>query len=385
MEQTFGERLKNYRKARSLTQQELAERIGVSDKTVSRWESDGGYPDVPTLVPLAQALGVTVDDLLNTRRPVRALTRTDWQSFLSFAFALGGGVLFFLLKLFVPAFLCYLGYLACLAYGVYLQKYYAYQSRWFLLGEAAVDLGVNLSVLGEGLSLLAGVTVTLTVYNQHQWWRRLLSWCLGHFAMVGLLGLVLALAVTAVTQYLVWKKGFDGQIPLDAVSRGHGGAGHAYVSGRLRWGWPGLRKSLPALVPLLAGAFWLPAVWEKAMEVGGTEPFERQENWFALCLLALGMLAALPLLKKGFRRWILPAWIMTALCSGMLGLRVYSNVWSEGTRRILPNTVGIPYGADGYILLGWGSWGTLALALCLAAAWLALCGLRWEAEGPAGE
>lgn len=375
-QQTFGQRLKNYRKDQNLTQQELGEKIGVSDKTVSRWESDGGYPDVPTLVPLAQALGVTVDDLLNTHRPVRTLTRTDWQSFLSFAFALGGGVLFFLLRLFVPVWLCYLAYLGCFAYGVYLQKYYAYQSRWFLLGEAVVNLGVNLSLIWSGMSLLAGATVTLNIYSQRQWWRQLLSWCLGHFALVGVLGVVLALAVTAVTQYLVWRKGFDGQIPLEAVRRGHVPSGHAPVSGRLRWGWPGLRKSLPALVPLLAGAFWLPALWEDQ----SLAAFERQEGWFALWLLALGLLEALPLLKKGFRCWILPAWIMTALCSGMLGLRVYSNVWSEGTRRILPNTVGIPYGADGYILLGWGSWGTLALALGLAIGWLALCGLRWEAK-----
>lgn len=371
-QQTFGQRLKNYRKAQNLTQQELGERIGVSDKTVSRWESDGGYPDVPTLMPLAQALGVTVDDLLNTRRPVRTLTKTDWQSLLSFAFALGGGVLFFLLRLFVPVWLCYLAYLGCLAYGVYLQKYYAYQSRWFLLGETAVDLGVNLSLLWDGLKLLAGVTVTLNFQNQ--WWRQLLSWCLGHIVLVGALGLILALTVTGVTQYLVWEKGFDGRIPLDVVSGGHQ-SGHAMVSGRLRWGWPGIRKSLPALVPLLAGAYWLPAIWKNQ----SLAAFENQEAWFGVCLLALGVLAMLPLLKKGCRRWILPAWLMTAICGGMPGLRVYPEVWSEGSRRLLPNTVGIPYGADGYTLLGWGSWGTLAMALLLAATWLALCGLRWEA------
>ena len=59
----FGERLKQYRKARGLTQQELADLLGVSNKSVSRWES-GSYPDVATLGPLAHALGVTVDDLL---------------------------------------------------------------------------------------------------------------------------------------------------------------------------------------------------------------------------------------------------------------------------------------------------------------------------------
>ena len=56
----FAQRLKRYRRERGLTQQELADRIGVSNKSVSRWES-GSYPDVPTLVSLARALDVTVD------------------------------------------------------------------------------------------------------------------------------------------------------------------------------------------------------------------------------------------------------------------------------------------------------------------------------------
>ena len=45
----FAQRLKRYRRERGLTQQELADRIGVSNKSVSRWES-GSYPDVPTLL-----------------------------------------------------------------------------------------------------------------------------------------------------------------------------------------------------------------------------------------------------------------------------------------------------------------------------------------------
>ena len=117
----FGERLKQYRKARGLTQQELADLLGVSNKSVSRWES-GSYPDVATLGPLAHALGVTVDDLLGVAPPLRSLGRADWQNWLSFAFAIGGGVLFFLLDLFAPSLVCYLLYLGAMAYGVYLQK-----------------------------------------------------------------------------------------------------------------------------------------------------------------------------------------------------------------------------------------------------------------------
>ena len=54
-EQEFAQRLKQYRKAKGLTQQELADLLGVSNKSVSRWES-GSYPDVATLGPLARAL-----------------------------------------------------------------------------------------------------------------------------------------------------------------------------------------------------------------------------------------------------------------------------------------------------------------------------------------
>lgn len=92
MEQGFSERLKRYRKEKNLTQQQLADALGVSNKSVSRWESGGGYPDLPLLVPLAKALGVTADDLLDEEKPVRALTRADWQGLLSFAFALGYGL-----------------------------------------------------------------------------------------------------------------------------------------------------------------------------------------------------------------------------------------------------------------------------------------------------
>ena len=48
-----------------MTQAELAERIGVSSKTVSKWETAKGLPDITLLQPLAQALGISVIELMN--------------------------------------------------------------------------------------------------------------------------------------------------------------------------------------------------------------------------------------------------------------------------------------------------------------------------------
>ena len=60
-----GATVKQLREQRGLTQTELAERIGVSDKTVSKWETARGLPDVSLLQPLAQALGISVIELMN--------------------------------------------------------------------------------------------------------------------------------------------------------------------------------------------------------------------------------------------------------------------------------------------------------------------------------
>lgn len=53
-----------YRKASGLTQAELAEKINYSDKSVSKWESGNGVPDVYTLMQLANLFGVTLNDLV---------------------------------------------------------------------------------------------------------------------------------------------------------------------------------------------------------------------------------------------------------------------------------------------------------------------------------
>ena len=60
-----GTTIRQLRESRSLTQAELAEKIGISSKTVSKWETGKGLPDITLLQPLAGALGISVIELMN--------------------------------------------------------------------------------------------------------------------------------------------------------------------------------------------------------------------------------------------------------------------------------------------------------------------------------
>ena len=60
-----GAMIKRLREERKITQQQLAEKMGVSDKAVSRWETGRGYPDITLIEPLAAALGVSVIELFS--------------------------------------------------------------------------------------------------------------------------------------------------------------------------------------------------------------------------------------------------------------------------------------------------------------------------------
>ena len=63
-----GNTIRQLRENRNLTQAELAEKIGVSSKTVSKWETGKGLPDISLLQPLAEALGISVIELMNGER-----------------------------------------------------------------------------------------------------------------------------------------------------------------------------------------------------------------------------------------------------------------------------------------------------------------------------
>lgn len=59
-----GKTIRQLREKQKLTQKELAEKINVSDKTISKWETEKGFPDIAIIEELAKALGTSITELL---------------------------------------------------------------------------------------------------------------------------------------------------------------------------------------------------------------------------------------------------------------------------------------------------------------------------------
>lgn len=67
---SMGKFICEFRKSKNMTQKQLAEKLNITDKAVSKWERGLGYPDISILSPLAEALGVTTNELINGKRSV---------------------------------------------------------------------------------------------------------------------------------------------------------------------------------------------------------------------------------------------------------------------------------------------------------------------------
>ena len=64
---TLGEMISSLRKEKNMTQNDLAEKMNVTDKAVSKWERNLSCPDVNSIPKLAEILGVSVEELLNAQ------------------------------------------------------------------------------------------------------------------------------------------------------------------------------------------------------------------------------------------------------------------------------------------------------------------------------
>ena len=72
MKKTLGAMIAELRKQNGMTQLELAEKMGVTDKAVSKWERDLSCPDINSLPSLAEILGVSVEELMQIKKEADA-------------------------------------------------------------------------------------------------------------------------------------------------------------------------------------------------------------------------------------------------------------------------------------------------------------------------
>jgi len=83
----FGDRLAAIRKARGLTQVQLAEAAGTTQRAISYYETDAGFPPMPVVVALADVLQVSTDELIGIEEPKGDLLQDDpearrlWKKF----------------------------------------------------------------------------------------------------------------------------------------------------------------------------------------------------------------------------------------------------------------------------------------------------------------
>ncbi len=63
-----GQFIKSIRKEKNLTQREVAEKLSISEKTVSKWETGNGMPEVSLMLPLCKLLGISINELLSGER-----------------------------------------------------------------------------------------------------------------------------------------------------------------------------------------------------------------------------------------------------------------------------------------------------------------------------
>ena len=79
----LNEKLKELRKRNNLTQEELADKLGVSRQAVTKWEPGQDAPDIDDLTAIADLFGVTVDSLLSgaSAREEENVSRTEFDVF----------------------------------------------------------------------------------------------------------------------------------------------------------------------------------------------------------------------------------------------------------------------------------------------------------------
>lgn len=77
---TFAEKLKSIRKQAGMSQEQLAEKIGVSRQAVTKWETDAGIPDIENLMAISVLFDISIDELLSNEREAKKTAEYLFES-----------------------------------------------------------------------------------------------------------------------------------------------------------------------------------------------------------------------------------------------------------------------------------------------------------------
>ena len=74
---TIGNKIKELRRSKGMSQKDIADKLGVTSQAVSKWENDGSLPEMTMLPDIASLFGIQIDDLFeySTENVTRALKR----------------------------------------------------------------------------------------------------------------------------------------------------------------------------------------------------------------------------------------------------------------------------------------------------------------------
>lgn len=77
---TFAEKLKSIRKQAGMSQEQLAEKLGVSRQAVTKWETDAGIPDIENIMAISTLFDKSIDELLSNKKEMKKLTEYLFES-----------------------------------------------------------------------------------------------------------------------------------------------------------------------------------------------------------------------------------------------------------------------------------------------------------------
>ncbi len=96
---TLGQKIAQLRKEKNMTQLELAQKLNITDKAVSKWERDLSCPDINTFPKLAKIFEVSIEELLSTEKPTKSKDENSVLKTVLGALPLAMGVAVFVLSI----------------------------------------------------------------------------------------------------------------------------------------------------------------------------------------------------------------------------------------------------------------------------------------------